>query len=168
MLKLPDVTLVAVSSVKIPETIRAIELSTKDIEFGDVKLIVGKDAPGIIYPRISVDYVFNNIDAYSKFIVYELHKYISTKFALIIQYDGYVKNPEVWRDEFLEYSYIGAPWSLPSDDFSYRDSFGNLVRVGNGGFSLRSKEFLELPTKLNMPWEPFHGYWNEEDRKSVV
>jgi len=162
LLKLPNVTLVAVTSIKLPETIRAITESTKGIEFGAVKLIVGKDAPGIIYPKTVIDYEFDSLDAYSKFIVYNLHEFIDTEFALIIQYDGYIKNHEAWRDEFLDNDYIGAPWSLPSDSFSYRDAFGNIVRVGNGGFSLRSKKLLELPTNLSMPWEPFHGYYNED------
>ncbi len=71
-------------------------------------------------------------EAYSKFILKELYKYIDTDYALIIQHDGYVKNPEAWTDEFLKYDYIGAPWW-------YKDGHN----VGNGGFSLRSKKLLQ-------------------------
>ena len=38
---------------------------------------------------------------------------------------------------------------------------GNLVRVGNS-VSLRSKKLLDLPNQLDLPWEPFHGYYNED------
>ena len=38
---------------------------------------------------------------------------------------------------FFDYDYIGAPWP---------NNFVN--RVGNGGFSLRSKKFLELTAKI--------------------
>ena len=38
MLKLPNVTLIALTSVRIPETIKALEYSCRNIEFGKVKL----------------------------------------------------------------------------------------------------------------------------------
>ena len=38
-IQLPDVTLIAVSSIKIPETILALQKSYKGIDFGAVKLI---------------------------------------------------------------------------------------------------------------------------------
>jgi hypothetical protein len=73
-------------------------------------------------------------------------------------------NPDKWNDIFLKYDYIGAPFPTPTitDNISYRDPFGNLCRVGNGGFSLRSKKLLELPTKLNLEWKPYFGYYNED------
>lgn len=71
-------------------------------------------------------------EAYSNFILKELHKYIETDYALIVQHDGYVKNYKAWTDDFLKYDYIGAPWW-------YKDE----MRVGNGGFSLRSKKLLQ-------------------------
>ena len=95
-------------------------------------------------------------------MVYKLSEYIHTDFALIIQSDGYVINPDSWRDEFLEYDYIGAPFKLPTDNFSYRDIYGKIFRVGNGGFSLRSKKLIELANKLNLEWKPFHGFYNED------
>jgi hypothetical protein len=72
-----------------------------------------------------------------------------------------VVNPAEWRPEFLEYDYIGSPWPLPSDDFSYRDINGNVIRVGNS-VSIRSKKILELPSKLNIPWVADHGFFNED------
>jgi hypothetical protein len=45
-------------------------------------------------------------------------------------------------DTFLEYDYIGAPWPLNQDDNSHG--------VGNGGFSLRTKEkMIECIEKIN-------------------
>ena len=35
-------------------------------------------------------------------------------------------------------------------------------RVGNGGFSFRSKKILELPTTLELEWKSYFGYWNED------
>lgn len=70
---------------------------------------------------------------YSQFLVKRLADYISTSHVLIVQWDGYIIKPSAWTDEFLEYDYIGATWEFHNDDF----------RVGNGGFSLRSKRLLE-------------------------
>jgi len=55
-----------------------------------------------------------------------------TQHCLIVQWDGFVLDPEAWDPVFLEYDYIGAPWPQFTDG---RD-------VGNGGFSLRSHKLL--------------------------
>jgi hypothetical protein len=162
MLNLNTVTLVSVTSVDIEKTISALKYSMKNINFGESLLLTDKDVVSNDFKTIKIeplDYI-----AYSKFIVYELHKYINTEFALIIQNDGFVTNPEKWNDEFLEYDYIGAPFPIPpiNDNISYRDPFGNLIRVGNGGFSLRSKKLLKLPTTLNLEWKSYFGYYNED------
>jgi len=159
-LKLPQITLVSVTSVKIEDTVKSIRKSCGFIEFGDVKLLTDVD---IDLNDIKVEKI-NHLDynGYSKFIVYELHNYIDTDYALIVQHDGFVTSPEKWNEEFLNYDYIGAPWDLPKDGFSYRDQFGNIIRVGNGGFSLRSKKLLSLPSKLNLEWKDYFGYYNED------
>ena len=47
--------------------------------------------------------------------------------------DGFILNPHLWNDEFLNYDYIGAPWKEHAKH-----------RVGNGGFCLRSRRLLYL------------------------
>jgi hypothetical protein len=160
MIDLSNVTLVSVASVRVDKTIKALKYSSKDITFGDIKLITHESViePGITV--INVDRM--DYEQYNKFIVFELYKYIDTDYALIIQDDGFVVNPNEWKPEFLNYDYIGAPWPLPYDDFSYRDAFNNLIRVGNGGFSLRSKKILSLADKLNLEWKSYFGYYNED------
>lgn len=162
MLKLNNVTLVSVTSVNIDRTVRALRYSSKDIQFADVILLTDKEVspPNINVIKIQpLDYI-----GYSHFIVYELHKYIKTDYVLIIQEDGFVTDANKWSDDFYHYDYIGAPFPIPNsnDKISYRDPFGNLIRVGNGGFSLRSKKLLELPSKLNLEWKPYFGYYNED------
>ena len=162
MINLENITLVSVTSVNVDRTIRALKYSSKDINFGEVLLLTDKDVnpDGIKTIKIEpLDYI-----GYSKFIVYELYKYINTEFVLIIQDDGFVINPDKWTDEFLQYDYIGAPFPIPAegDNISYRDPFGNLMRVGNGGFSLRSKKILSLATTLDLEWKSYFGYYNED------
>lgn len=48
-------------------------------------------------------------------MVYELGDYIETDFVMLVHYDGFIVHPELWRDEFLDYDYIGAPWPLPKE-----------------------------------------------------
>jgi hypothetical protein len=78
--------------------------------------------------------IIKNKSEYSKFCLVDLNKYISTDFCLTIQHDGYIINPECWTDKFLESDYIGAPWPI---EWGYKN------RIGNGGFCLKSKKFLE-------------------------
>lgn len=123
-LNLPNVTLVCVDDNKM-RAIDTLAKCEKDIEFADSLFICPE-------PKLG------SKEAYSKFILNELHKSVIDDYALIVQHDGYVKNPEAWSDEFLNYDYIGATWW-------YKDG----MNVGNGGFSLRSKKLLELTAKLN-------------------
>lgn len=161
MVNLDNVTLVSVSSVRHADTIEALRKSKQGLNFASVKFMTDADIICDDIEIVKIDRL-NSIDDYSKFMIYDLDHHIDTEFALVVQYDGYVLNPELWTDEFLKYDYIGAPFPLPSDNFSYRDSRGNLVRVGNGGFSLRSKKLISIPNKLNLPWKSYFGYYNED------
>ena len=60
-----------------------------------------------------------------------------------------------WTDEFLEWDYIGAPWQI--SDNAFIDPYGNHQRVGNGGFTLRSKKLLNVPSIENIPFEVNQG-----------
>lgn len=161
MINLDKITLVLVTSVNIERAIKSLRYSMSGVNFAKVKLFtdlnvnLGDDIEVINIPKL--DY-----SEYSRFIVYELYKYIDTEFVLITQDDGFVVNPDKWTDEFYKYDYLGAPWNLPHDDFSYRDPFGNIIRVGNGGFSLRSKKLLSLSSELNLEWKSYFGFYNED------
>lgn len=156
MLQLKNVTLIAVTSVRVQDAIWALRYSSREIEFAQVKLLTDlacTDEQIEIVPIEKLDRT-----GYSKFVIYELHKYFDTDFALLVQDDGYVVNPSLWNDSFLEYDYIGAPWP----DLWYHDEMGKVRRVGNGGFSLRSKTLCRLASELELPWRSFNGYYNED------
>lgn len=162
-LNLNEVTLIAMSSVDIKNTIKALEYSCREIDFGSVKLIT-HELPNNLPKNIKYNFIerINSLDEYSYNMIYNLSNYVETDFALVIQSDGFVINPNSWRNDFLNYDYIGAPWALPKDNFSYRDIYNNIIRVGNGGFSLRSKKLINLPKILNLEWKSFHGFYNED------
>lgn len=148
-LKLPNVTLIALSGIdyQTKENLEAIKKSCEGIEWGAVKYVQQGDI---------VD-----INSWNKAVIYDLHNYIDTDFAMFIHGDGYIINSDAWRDEFLNYDYIGAPWPLPKDDYSYLTPKGELVRVGNS-VSLRSKRLLTLPSHLGLEWRSYYGNTNED------
>ncbi len=163
-LKLPTVTLIAMTGVLIPETLKAMEYSMRGIEFGDAVLVTDKP-PGKLPEGIRADYCesLDGIDRFNYESVYHLGHYVETEFCLLVHYDGFVVHPECFREEFLEYDYIGSPWPLPprGDDTTYRDRQGNLCRVGNS-VSFRSKRLLDFPEQAKIPWTPEKGWYNED------
>jgi len=160
MILLNNVTIVSVACVRAEQTLKAIKHSMKGIEFNKSILFTNQNIVDDTVEIVKIDNL--DYEGYNKFIVYDLHKYITTDFVLIVQDDGFVINPQMWRDDFFKYDYIGAPWPLPSDNFSFRDPFNNIIRVGNGGFSLRTKKILSLPTSLNVEWKSYFGFYNED------
>ena len=127
MIKLPDVTLVCIDCKYYVHAARAILMSSKDIEFREILFF--SDIPFVKNPEkvrcIEIPSIKNKMD-YSYFVINNLPDYIKTSHVLIIQYDGYVINPELWDNDWLNYDYIGAPWWYEERN------------VGNGSFSLRS------------------------------
>ena len=167
-LQLPQVTLVAMTSVNVQATIKAMKYSMCGIEFGDAVFVTHKKPFGLPKNiRYSHTSELKNIDDFNYKMVYELGEHINTEFALIVHADGFVVNPEMWRDEFLDYDYIGAPWPLPpeGDTTTYRDINGNICRVGNSA-GIRSKRLLDFPKAANILWEGEYAYgkmWFYED-----
>jgi glycosyltransferase involved in cell wall biosynthesis len=138
-LSLKNVTLVAIDCKDINRLLNAVDESIRHIEFGSVRVI-----SSIEHPRVTDKIgAINSKEAYSEFCIKELHKYIETEYCLVIQYDGYVKNYKSWKNEFLNYDYIGAPWEWLEKR-----------KVGNGGFSLRSKRIMELSSKIINEYHP--------------
>jgi len=148
-IKLPDVTLLAATSVEIDQTQLALKISSHNIEFGAVKLL-SSSLPSKKYTDIEyVSILPMDFLGYSKLIIEDLHKYFKTSHCLVVQTDSFVVNSDLWKDEFLKYDYIGAPWSekIKVDSKLILDMKEN--RVGNGGFSLRSRKLVETTSKID-------------------
>jgi len=70
--------------------------------------------------------------------------YFDTSHALICTHDGFISNPHLWDDSWLEYDMLGAPWP----------AFWNVGhRVGNTGFTLQSQKFLQMAAKAEALWK---------------
>ncbi len=142
---LPQVTLCAASSVNVAATIRALEYSLAQVEFGACLLFT--DAvitPG--RPEITVVPIapITSAAAYSQFLLSHMVDHIETSHCLIVQWDGHVLDAGQWRSDFLDYDYIGASWPQFTDGHD----------VGNGGFSLRSRAMME--NCRHADFETFH------------
>ena len=100
-----------------------------------------------------IEYIYiepmNNVDDYNCMIFQDLHKYFKTSHCLIVQADSFVVNSHLWKNEFLEYDYIGGPW--PNKIEVNPNLVLHLEKnpVGNGGFSLRSRKLVEVTSKIN-------------------
>ena len=160
MLDLSRVTLIAIDNTpRVQNTIRAIHTCTGQANFGSVKLITSKELKDQYQEslrRYDIDveetvYPITEINEYSKYVLYELHRHVDKEYCLMIQDHAFIINPDAWSDEYYEYDYIGAPW--PYQENSYVTPFNEHIRVGNGGFSFRSKKLLEVPLKREIPFD---------------
>ena len=149
-LKLPNITLLSATSTEMDQAQISMKISLQNIEFGAAKLLC-TSAPKQKYPDI--EYVsippLNSVDDYNEIIFQDLHKYFDTTHCLIVQSDSFVVNSSLWKEEFLQFDYIGAPWS------NKIQINPNLVlhleknTVGNGGFSLRSHKLAKTTAKID-------------------
>jgi Protein of unknown function (DUF5672) len=158
-INLTNVTLCAVACTKVPETIYALKKSMRGITYARAILITHEDLnlekDGIEVIKIErLDY-----KGYNHFILYRLKDYIQSDFVLIVQNDGYILHPWRWTNKFLDYDYIGAPW--PKN--LHFSNTGREIRMGNGGFTFRSKKMLNIMSDLNLPFSDFGtGFFHED------
>lgn len=166
MKKLPDVTLLAISSDRVESNVKALEHSMKLMEFGAVKFLSHRKPEylpeGIQFEECAELKCIRDFDYYA---FKELGKHVTTSHALMIQDHAYLLHTDVWRDEFLNFDFCGALWE-PRMEFLSPSSF-TLARLGNGGFSLRSKRIMDLPKKLDLPLVEDRGYTNDDGQINV-
>jgi hypothetical protein len=134
-LQLPDVTLICVDTVHPKLALYALERSMEWIDFGAAVLIT-RPEHGLPCPaglQIVGNGAIQTMRQYSQFILRGLSPYVNTSHCLIVQWDGFVLNPCMWSDDFLNFDYIGPIW----------ERFRNDERCScTGGFTLRSRRLL--------------------------
>lgn len=114
-------------------------------------------------------------DEYQILSVYGLDNYTNADYVVTCQLDGFPLHREKWKNEFLDYDYVGAPWGrhiiwqhmlnyYVSEErelysaFPVLDNIPRKYLVGNSGFCLRSRKFLEVSKKSSYPFHlcPVH------------
>ena len=137
MLHLPAVTLCLIETREHDLAQLALEDSERLVRFGDVLIFTDRvsqfqraDRRVVAVPDWPTKM------GWSRCFWYDVVRHVRTSHALCIQWDSWVVDPTMWRDEFLEYDYVGAPWW-------YKDG----LNVGNGGFCLRSTKLMRFIRK---------------------
>jgi hypothetical protein len=150
--------------------------SMKELK-GSKGLLISLEKPPKLPKKIAwkrchyIDYL-----GYSLFMMHGLYAYIETDYCLIVQDDGWVLNGKNFKPEYYDYDYIGAPSHCAFGDghlylhFSWIQAEEPVKVVQNGGFSLRSKRFLEACNKhgiMHLNSNEIHG-WNEDAQLSAI
>lgn len=145
MISLKEVTLVCFDTRNLEAAINSMARSMSHINFSESIFFTNQELCSkefVSYTKdLGIRVVFVNdvksITQYSLFILEKLDSYINTNFCLVTQWDSWVINSKSWDMDFLNYDYIGAIWP---------DYIEN--KVGNGGFSLRSKRLLKSTREI--------------------
>ena len=136
MPELPSVTLCCIDTANHALALRALARCRAGVRFARALLLTDALPPDLALPE-GLDVVpiapIRTRDEYSDFVLKSLLAHIATPHVLLVQWDGYVANPDAWDPAFLACDYIGARWHWHDDG----------MQVGNGGFSLRSRRLLE-------------------------
>lgn len=142
MLDLPDVTLCCVDTRSVPQALYALRQCMARARFGRVLFLGPEPESRHGEPPEGIDWVtipaLTGIQDYNRIVLKDLAAHIHTSHVLIVQWDGFITHPDMWRPDFLSADYIGPPW--------YHG--GHPGMVGNGGFSLRSKRLLDTLASL--------------------
>jgi hypothetical protein len=171
-MNLSQITLVCIEGTEkennIRDAVNALKISSSVLSFKEI--IILSPTPPVELPENIKYYKINKLTwvEYNQFVVSELHKYINTEYCLLIQSDGFILNPHLWDDRFLEYDYIGHAFNFIKYPFQIKGVDEQVVakkgvqglnRVGNGGFSFRSKKLLnataEIPHKCEKGEDAF-------------
>lgn len=129
LLSLPEVCLFGIDAHDPAGLLRAAEICTGDIDFGAEVIITQHD-------------YFRGREGYSKWMIASLWDAVKDNdctHVLTIHGDGFIQNPMAWDNEWLKLDMLGATWV-------YKDG----LNVGQGGFSLRSKKFIEICSRLDI------------------
>src|SRR5215475_905377 len=132
MLKLSDVTLVLIETREHDLAELALRDCEEHAEFGDILIFTDRPSQFIRADRRVIAVPdWPNKQGWSRCFWQDVPLQMKTSHALCIQWDSWIVAPEMWRDEYLEFDYIGAPWW-------YKDG----MNVGNGVFCLRSTTLM--------------------------
>jgi len=162
MLNLDNVTLVLVdslddycnkSNIRIATISRILPKILENVSFGKMLIVnpfnknsnlIDKKIEQKIWNRNSNE--IEHINWYCEFVVSKLPYLIETDYYLIMQWDGFIVNPNHWTYEFFKFDYIGGGHSLL-----------------NGGFSLRKTETMKKIVEIGNPQSLSHYGISSED-----
>jgi hypothetical protein len=132
----PTLGLIAIDTLNYKLLKLALERCVLQVDFDDVLIL--SDAEGLVGGARTIKIKkIESKDEYNDLVLSRLAEHARCDYYLVVQYDGFVIDATLWDNEFLKHDYIGAPWP----NFAFH-------RVGNGGFSLRSKRLIDSICEL--------------------
>jgi hypothetical protein len=149
-----NTTLLMVNCVNPHTGLKLLEFYAKYLNFKEVLLFTHEELLSKDVKIVKIAHL-RSWTAYNNFVL-TLNSFVNSPFSLLVQTDGVILNPSKFTSDFFSYDYLGAPW--PNDQkwinaqtcayqsFLSKNKFYN--RIGNGGFSLRSKKFLEYSSQF--------------------
>ena len=156
-------------------TIPSISKSMKELP-GSRGLLLSPEKPKNLPEHIEWKQIYwLDYRGYSTFMMHCLYSFIDTEFCLVVQDDGWVLDGNNWKEDYYNYDYIGGIThaGLVGDTlhlgFTWVDK-KDPVLVLNGGFSLRSKRFLEAGNKhgIAQMYSTEIHVWNEDIQLSCL
>lgn len=142
---------ICLSSIRVGQSIDALRVSAKAVGCSTPTFISHQLVSGVSCVACRR---MESIDDYSEAVCVMLPRLhvasIQCSHVLVVQWDGFVLNPNAWSSEFLDYDYIGAPWVNDR----------GCATVGNGGFSIRSKRLHSAMIHL--------GGWNRDHEDAQI
>ena len=176
-----SLTIAAATTIAHDLTAFAVEISQQAVPTDQIKIFSDRpmklSAP---HEWIPIASDFSRYD-YCRWCLHDLNQNIDTDHVLIVQYDGMAVNRDSWQDSFLDYDYIGGVFSqaMPiiascvygtDPEILQRQPWfhDRSYRVGNGGFSLRSKKLLTALANDPEFCFPWNDIWIEDYLISFV
>jgi hypothetical protein len=134
MLELPGVTLVILETLEHELARLAVNDCVTKAQFEDVLIFTDKPelfVPLKCFPRFVEVPCWPDKLGWSKASWFDVPPHVRTRQTLYIQWDSWIWDVNRWRDDFMDYDIIGAPWPWHPNR-----------RVGNLGFALRSARLI--------------------------
>ena len=133
-LNLPGVTLVLIETQENELGALALRDCLRNAAFGEVLIFTNSPECYVGLGRTIPVPNWDSKLGWSEFSWHGVVEHLKTPHALYIQWDSWIIDPAAWREEFLRYDIVGAPWWYEENN------------VGGLGFSLRSKRILQFLT----------------------
>jgi hypothetical protein len=169
MLNLKNVTLLCIDVINPGRSIEALLASMNLVDFAEVVLATDlrrhqtlkADCYGIRLHGLKESDTKIEGPTRHYFVDYEKHvltvpfEVMRTDYVLYQEWDGCVVNPNAWDGSWLRTDYIGALWTQFYEPGWPPTDKG--MRVGNSGFSLRSRRFCQLIRQAAIEWHDDPG-----------
>lgn len=153
-----SIDLITINTISPQTGVKTLDYSQQNFNFNRVILFSHENPNNNKYEFVKIQ-KFESLIDYSNFIL-KISNYLNSDYIMVVQDDGFIINPNNWTNTFLDYDYIGAPWPASKKWLNRWEKYGTEIsstikqnikqnRVGNGGFSLRSKKFIEYSSNFD-------------------